>query len=134
MARIRRIIDRQGDQVMERVMAEAILTGELSSHLKKSTRIYQQRRNNLTSLLTKHLQREVAFDLPEGGMAVWLRFRQLELSELKPDFIHVGLSLDIDRYLAKKFNAFRFGFASLNETEQQNVVNKMVQAIKLHAS
>ncbi|MEM8565443.1 MAG: PLP-dependent aminotransferase family protein [Bacteroidota bacterium] len=134
MARIRRIIDRQGDQIMERVMAQAILAGELSRHLKKSLRVYKQRRNHLSTLLKAHLGDQVEFNLPEGGMAIWLKFNNLKLEKLKHTFLDSGLFLDIDKYLAMQFNAFRFGFASLHESEQIDVVKKMVEVIKPRAS
>ena len=134
MARIRRIIDRQGDQIMERVMAEAIINGELSRHLKKSIRIYKQRRDHLVELLNKDLANHVEFDIPEGGMAVWLRFKNCQLTDLRDYFTSTGLSLDIDKYLARQFNAFRFGFTSLEEEEQNKVEDLMTKAIELSAS
>lgn len=134
MARIRRIIDRQGDQVMERVMAEAIDSGELSRHLKKSIRVYKQRRDHLAQLLIEQLSDYVDFNVPEGGMAIWLKFKNLQLSELKTHFLSAGIHLDIDKYLAKEFNAFRFGFASITEAEQESVVKKLALALKPRAS
>ena len=134
MARIRRIIDRQGDQVMEWVMAEAITSGELARHLKKSIRVYRQRRDHLAKVLKEKLPAYVAFDSPEGGMAIWLKFKNYPLTALESSISKAGLSLDIDKYLAKNFNAFRFGFASLNETEQESVVDMLKHAITLSAS
>ena len=124
-SKVRRIIDRQGDHLVERVMAEAILSGELSRHLKKSLTCYRQRRDHLTHLLTQHLGDHVSFKTPAGGMATWTHFNSIPILSLKPGLQENGLYLDIDRDLARKFNAVRLGFASLNEMEQEQVVSRL---------
>lgn len=134
MSRIRRIVDRQGDQVMERVMAEAITSGELTRHLKKSLRVYKQRRDHLAKLLSVQLSHYVEYDLPEGGMAIWVRFKNLLLSELKPSLVRVGLVLDIDKFLVRRFNGFRLGFASIDEKEQEKIIELLGKAITQSAS
>ncbi len=134
LSRIRRIIDRQGDIVMERVMAEAIRSGELLRHLKKSVRIYEKRRDHFAQLLSSQLANSIQFDLPEGGMAIWAKFRGVSLPQLKPVLATVGLSLDLDKDLAAHFNALRLGFASLNEVEQERAVDLLRKALMLHAS
>jgi GntR family transcriptional regulator / MocR family aminotransferase len=130
LCKLRRIIDRQGDHVMQRVLAEAIQSGELSRHLKKSLNTYRQRRDNLALLLTNHLSDYVDFNLPEGGMAIWAKFKSVSLVALKPVINKMGLYMDIDRDLAKNLNSLRMGFASLNEKEQEKAIEILVKAIK----
>jgi len=124
-SKISRVIDRQGDHLMQRALAEAIKSGELNRHLKKSLKLYRERRDFLAQLLENKLRANIAFEIPEGGMAFWLRFKRHSVLELKPFFEKHGLYLDIDRDLAKKYNAFRFGFASFQRKETEQIVEIM---------
>ncbi|HNP19445.1 MAG TPA: PLP-dependent aminotransferase family protein [Fulvivirga sp.] len=129
LCRLRRIIDRQGDHLMQHVLAEAIQSGELNRHLKKTLHIYRQRRDNLVRLLNKHLREFVEFEISEGGMAIWVRFKGISLVSLKPVINKMGLYMDIDKDLAKDHNSLRMGFASLDEEEQERAILILVKAI-----
>jgi GntR family transcriptional regulator/MocR family aminotransferase len=74
LARYRRIIDRQGDQMLENAMAELLHTGIIQRHLRKSVRVYRQRRDVFCELLKMHLNDFTDFQVPDGGMAVWTKF------------------------------------------------------------
>ena len=65
--------DRQGDQVLERAVAELLEDGLLQRHVRKVGRVYQSRRSALVEALERDLNGIVAFDLPTGGMSLWLR-------------------------------------------------------------
>ncbi|MEQ8927356.1 MAG: PLP-dependent aminotransferase family protein [Fulvivirga sp.] len=113
----RRIVGRQGDHLMQHVIAEAILTGELNRHLKKSCQTYKQRRDLMAKIITTDMSDFIKFRLPEGGMAIWAHFIDVNLPQLHEAINRNGLNLDIDRDLSRKFNAARIGFASVNENE-----------------
>src|SRR5690606_37497192 len=61
------IIDRQGDILMELALGEMIEEGAIHRHLKKSLKIYRERRDHLAELLTSTLADEMEFQLPNGG-------------------------------------------------------------------
>ena len=65
--------DRQGDQVLERAVAELLEDGLLQRHVRKMRRIYQARRTVLAEELERHLEGVVGFRLPPGGMSLWLQ-------------------------------------------------------------
>lgn len=130
VSKIRRIIDRQGDHILERVMAEAIKTGELNRHLKKSIQIYRQRRDFLATLMSSALGDRVTFKVPEGGMAIWTVFQHVPLVELGPYMHQQEVYPDIDKQLSKEYNALRIGFASLNSHELEKAVSSFSTAIK----
>ncbi|MTI21831.1 PLP-dependent aminotransferase family protein [Fulvivirga sp. RKSG066] len=137
LSKISRIIDRQGDQVLQQVIAEAITSGELNRHLKKSIKLYRQRRDYLAVQLREKLGNHVTFDLPEGGMAIWLKLIDVKLSDLKPHLEENGLSIDINTDLARDYNAFRFGFASLTFEEIDDAVkilSKVIYEVKRPSS
>jgi len=114
---LRKLIDVGGDGYMQNALATLIQDGELKRHLKKAKKCYHQRRDFLNGLLQEHLSPYISYTLPSGGMAVWIRLREgYSLSCLKTtDHFHIA------RMDAKQ-NAFRFGFASLNETELTEAV------------
>ena len=114
---LRKIIDVGGDGYMQNALAALIKGGELKRHLKKAKKSYHQRRDLLDKLLKEQLGDYVYYTLPTGGMAIWVK--------LKPAFpisqLISNTKLQIIR-IDKEQNAFRFGFASLNETELEQTV------------
>ncbi len=134
MSKIRYIIDRQGDHILQRAISESIKSGQLSRHLKKSLITYRKRRDHLTELLNHELSDYTDFNIPEGGMAVWTKFKNIKLDQLKPILEKLSLSMDIDRELSIKFNACRIGFASLNEQEMTSGIELLKKGVKQLAS
>lgn len=134
LSRLRRIIDRQGDQIMQRVIAESITSGELNRHLKKSLNVYRERRQNFCKLIDAQISDYTSYKLPEGGMAIWCEFKGVKLEELKPIINSKGLYMDIDPDLSVRFNALRLGFASLNEKEQKKAFEILTPAVRQLAS
>lgn len=131
LGKIRRIIDRQGDPVLEHVMSLAIETGELQRHLKKTLKIYQSRRDLFCHLLAKHFSEIVTFKAPEGGMAIWTRFDQkISVGSYFPELLKKGLFMNIDKVYVRELNALRLGFASVNEKEITEAMAIMADVIK----
>ncbi|MBC8083872.1 MAG: PLP-dependent aminotransferase family protein, partial [Hymenobacter sp.] len=64
---LRRLIDFQGDAVLEQSIAELMAEGELPAHLKRARRHYQQRRDVFCDLLRQHLGEWFSFQEPAGG-------------------------------------------------------------------
>ncbi|QSE98934.1 MocR-like pyridoxine biosynthesis transcription factor PdxR [Fulvivirga lutea] len=128
----RRIVGRQGDHLMQHVIGEAIISGELNRHLKKSNQTYKQRRNLMASILTSDMSDYIQFKLPEGGMAIWAHFLNSDLTKLHEAINMNGLNLDIDRDLSRRFNSARIGFASVNENEiieGMEILNKSLRQL-----
>jgi GntR family transcriptional regulator/MocR family aminotransferase len=76
LSRLRRIIDRQGDNLLENAVAELLREGVIQRHLRKSLRTYKARRDIFCELLKEKLDGRVEFQVPDGGMAVWARFNK----------------------------------------------------------
>lgn len=134
LAKLRRIIDRQGDTMLENAIAELLHNGTIQRHLRKSLRVYKQRRDLFCDLMKDQLNGAVDFDIPDGGMAVWAKFdRQIDLSALavsalKKD-LHFSDGLVYDSSL-KHLNATRLGFASSSGIELENCVAILAQLIR----
>lgn len=115
---LRTIVDVGGDGYMQNALAFLIREGELKRHLKKAKKIYHQRRDFLDILLKEKLSPYISYVLPSGGMAFWIR-----LSPEYPIFRFTKIpKLNILR-TDEKLNAFRFGFASMDEKELETIVD-----------
>ncbi|VTP91645.1 HTH-type transcriptional regulator norG [Sphingobacterium daejeonense] len=116
---LRKLIDVAGDGYMQNAIAALINGGELKRHLKKAKKTYHQRMNFLDKLFKERLASYVSYTLPTGGMAIWVKLREdLSVTEL---FRKKGL-VHISRYYEGQ-NAFRFGFASMDESELDHAVS-----------
>ena len=129
LALLRRIIDRQGDIVLENAMAELLQLGIIQRHLRKAVRIYRERRDLFCTLLNLHLKSKISFQVPDGGLAVWVVFQPgfdlalFSATALKNDiFINDGSGQSINGTIP---NALRLGFASCNPEELEYIVQKI---------
>jgi len=67
-------IDRQGDPATELAVTDLMTSGDIRRHAQKVVHIYDQRRHLFSDLLRQHFGAEVDFDVPDGGLAFWVRF------------------------------------------------------------
>ena len=130
MSFLRRIIDRQGDNLLEAAIALLFKEGEIKRHLKKSHRTYHKRCDLFCDLLTTELGDAIEFKKPNGGMAVWAKFdRSLNLPQLAEKALSKGLKINNGATFNPEgihLNATRLGFASINDGE----IEKAIQLLK----
>lgn len=120
MGRLRRIIDRQGDNLTEAALAILFKEGEIKRHLKKAQKIYHRRRDIFCNMLQTELGHVVEFEKPTGGMAVWTHFDpSVPLRQLAPKLIAKGMYMSDGTGYSQHLNATRLGFASVNEAEME---------------
>ncbi|MDN5286670.1 MAG: GntR family transcriptional regulator [Mucilaginibacter sp.] len=128
---LKRLIDLRGDTLMEEALAILINNGDLSRHIKRSNKSYSQRCDLICDLLSGQLSHAVTFSKPQGGMAVWLKFKeQYPLATIIQKAASAGLMLLGAAYHSsenEKHNGIRFGFASLKEKELQQAVDILSQ-------
>jgi GntR family transcriptional regulator/MocR family aminotransferase len=131
VAAIRSVLDIQGDLATEAAIAAMIEDGEVQRHVARARRIYGDRRAALANALQRALGSVVEFDLPAGGMALWLRFeRTVDVDGWARRSLAQGLSWFTGRRYAfdqQPCPFARLSFASLNERE-------IVQAVKVMAA
>lgn len=128
MAERREAIDRQGDIPLEQALANLIDEGELRRHARKARRIYRSRRDFLADELQRRLDDAVAFDVPPGGLAIWLRVTDgLSAETWANNAVQAGLAITpggrfvLDTEDAPE--AFRVGYASLDEGDLRRAVD-----------
>ncbi len=127
------IIDRQGDVLMEHVLGEMIAEGEINRYLKKSLKIYQERRDYFVSLLEQNLEGYIDFQKPSGGLAVWLKWKiPVNLMQLSRNCAQNNLFIPKTLlYQNKNLTAMRLGFGNLNLTEMDKSIEILSENIKL---
>ncbi|MCB5184926.1 PLP-dependent aminotransferase family protein [Methylobacillus gramineus] len=127
------LIDRQGNSVTEQTVSELINTGELRHHIRKTFKIYSERRRTLEGLINEHLAEHVDFKMPVGGLAFWILLKDGEKMQslLKRAIIEkVGL-LPAANFSTEKLNlaAFRLGFGHLNLEEITEGIMRLKKAL-----
>lgn len=118
------IIDRQGDILMEHVLGEMIAEGEINRYLKKSLKIYHERRDYFVSLLNDQLGDFIEFQKPSGGLAVWLEWKvPVNLMQLSRKCAQNNLFIPKTLlYQNKNLTAMRLGFGNLNVNEMDKSI------------
>lgn len=130
---LRLAIDRQGDLALEAAVATLFEEGEVQRHARRMRRIYQERREVVAAALRERLGGVLRFELPAGGMALWL--------EVDP-------RTDVDRWVARaaelgvivgpgrryRFDEgpsshLRIGYACLDEAELVEAVRRLARAL-----
>jgi GntR family transcriptional regulator/MocR family aminotransferase len=119
------IIDRQGDILMERALGEMIEEGEIHRYLKKSLKVYQERRNHFAELLKENLDELIQFQKPSGGLAFWLEWNiPVNLMQLSRNCAQNNLFIPKTLlYQTKDITAMRLGFGNLNFEEMEKSID-----------
>ncbi|MGB2832181.1 MAG: PLP-dependent aminotransferase family protein [Methylotenera sp.] len=127
------LIDRQGNSITELAVAELMESGEIKRHIRRTLKIYNERRIVLIDLIRNELGDFVNFDAPNGGLAIWLRVNEkvnIEALVKKALLAQVRI-LPASLFSAKhlSINAIRLGFGSLNVTELTTGIQRLKQVL-----
>lgn len=132
-AAVRALIDRQGDHVVERAIAELIEDGELQRHAGRARRLYLGRRDALCEALSRRLGGALSFTRPAGGIALWARAHGIDVRAWARQAVNrhkVGFRIGRDFTFDSRDEPYvRLGFASLNDTEIAEAVVRMAAAL-----
>ena len=124
------LLDKQGDLIQEQMLSELINEGEIYRLMKKNIVIYKKRRDFFCNLLTEYFSETVQWEIPSGGLAIWLQFHpKISLLKLAKEAEKNGLLLQKTiLYQDKNTCAIRFGFGHLDEEEIEPVIKKLKKA------
>lgn len=125
------IMDKQGDVIMEQALGEMIEEGEIHRHLKKSLKVYRDRRDRFCEILETRFHDVVEFQKPSGGLALWTIWdREISLFQL------AGWCRKADLFIPKNIlyqnntlSAMRLGFGHLNETEMEEALDVLRRGV-----
>jgi len=135
-AALRRIIDRQGDTILEQTLARMLFNGDIQRHSNKVLKIYKNRRDLFCRLFKEKLGNHFDFEIPKGGMAVWIRLhKKYNWNVIEQEAIKQHLTFTTEwKYYDKNntgHNGIRIGFASLNEDEIRILIDRLVKIMNL---
>lgn len=127
LSKLRRLVDRQGDALLEISIAELLNMGIIQRYLRKNKRIYKERRDYFYDLLCTELSQYCQAQKPNGGMSVWTIFEpQVDLEVLAKKalkqnlYIQNGKNIDLS---GTQMSGLRLGYASSNFKELDKAVN-----------
>lgn len=131
LGKLRRIIDRQGDLMMEQALGELLDENEIQRHLKKALKTYHERRDLLCTLLQEQLGDFIAFTAPPGGLALWGEWnRNVNLMRVSRECLKTGLHLPQTLlFQTEHLSSTRLGFGNLNSAELSTAVSIIREAV-----
>lgn len=119
IGKLRKIVDLQGDAIMEQSILDLMLSGDIRRHQKRMLVHYQAKRDFCAELLDKYLKDKVSYKVPDGGLAFWLKMtKDVDLVQLK-EIVNTEL---VSFYTPDRFSyddpilGIRLGYASLSES------------------
>ncbi|MPS64410.1 PLP-dependent aminotransferase family protein [Chryseobacterium sp.] len=126
------IIDRQGDILMEHVLGEMIAEGEINRYLKKSLKVYQERRDHFADMIQENIGEFVRFQKPAGGLAIWMELDvKINLMQLSRNCLQNNLFIPKTLlYQNQELTAMRLGFGNLNTHEMEKSVRILSENLK----
>lgn len=121
LAKFRRIVDYQGDSILEQAIAQLFWEGEIKRNIKKVHNIYRERRDYFCNILEADFKNYIDFKKPEGGLAVWAAFnKKIKLEKISEKVMQKGLLMSDGKQYnpdGKNLNATRLGYGSLDFDE-----------------
>ncbi|MBD8346737.1 PLP-dependent aminotransferase family protein [Dysgonomonas sp. HGC4] len=130
---LRRIIDLQGDNIMEQAILELIESGVIKKHIRKASKYYLHKRNYFISLISKYLSDKVTYKEPEGGLAFWLKLRnKQDINKLNQALKLRGVSIIpwTNYSFDNKIDGIRLGYASLSESQLEKGIEILSKVIR----
>lgn len=123
---LRKIIDVQGDPIMEQAVLQLIQDGTIRRHLKRASHHYRQKRDTVASLLNLHLGGRVKFVIPDGGLAFWLvPNREVDWERVSSQLVQSGIRMMHPPLFGyhRPTRGIRLGYAALpSELMEESIV------------
>ena len=129
LTRVRLRMDWQGDRVLEWAVADLFRDGDMARHVRKVHKLYEERRDHLVGCLRSELGSALDFDVPTGGLALWVRAMpgfDLEAWALRCKaqglVIRPGSYFSYDQ---KSIGCTRLGFSQFEPRQLEDAVRRM---------
>ncbi|MBX7080957.1 MAG: PLP-dependent aminotransferase family protein [Nannocystaceae bacterium] len=135
LAAVRTTMDRSGDPVLERALAELLEDGEIARHVRRMRKLQLERRDAAAAALTRSLAGAVRFELPAGGMALWLEVDPaIDLESWRQRAREHGVAIGLGRHFAfapsqRTANAVRLGYSRHTPGELHAAIARLADAL-----
>jgi GntR family transcriptional regulator/MocR family aminotransferase len=130
IAGYRAYVDQQGDQALERAVAELIEDGEVERHVRRARRLYRARRDAFAEALRRHVP-ELAFTPPSGGMAIWAQAPGVDVDAWVERALADGVAFQAASHFAlgpAPRDFARLGFAACDEAQLLEAARRLGKA------
>ncbi|MBV8256013.1 MAG: PLP-dependent aminotransferase family protein [Chitinophaga sp.] len=120
VGQLRKMIDVQGDTIMEQAVLQLIEDGTIRRHIKKATAYYRSKRDLTAQLLQQHLEGKLQYTIPEGGLAFWLvPIAKIDWELLSVKLLKRGVKIISQEIYGKhpQVNGFRLSYGALSEVQ-----------------
>lgn len=85
LVNFKRINDLATSALVQRALEAYVTVGRYQAHLRRSCQIFRKRRDVMVSAIRRYLPAGVSFDVPQGGLFIWLQMPQrVDSSDLLP--------------------------------------------------
>lgn len=129
---LRKIIDVQGDNIMEEAVLQLINEGEIKRHLKRTTLIYKAKRDFFEKICHRYLKGKVSFVKPDGGLAFWMvPLKKVQAADISARLLKNGVKLlSPDSFdMGNAIQGFRLGYASLSEKQLEEGIIALAKCL-----
>ena len=130
----RREIDVQGDRILEFALAELMEDGDIQRAIRRARREYRARRDVLANALRRTFGDSLMFDLPAGGIALWVRTEdRIDVDRWAAEAQKRGAVITTARTFAVSGRSrpfARLGFAALDRAELVEGVRRLRLALR----
>lgn len=125
------LIDRQGNTITEHVLSDLMESGEVKRHIRKTRKQYEARRNFAANEFSRVFSDNISFNLPTGGMALWVDISKLIAGKKIANLQHKDASLStLFCDDSAEPTHIRFGFGALTEQEITQSIEHLSKALK----
>lgn len=135
LTKLREVMDRMGDPILEETLAELFEEGEIQSHANKMRAVYRYRRDLFVQSLRAHGLNRITFDVPSGGTALWLKFENgIDYAKFSQHLLSRGVvPVSSDLFTQNTEGlclGIRIGYASMSEAEIELASQAIASALK----
>jgi GntR family transcriptional regulator / MocR family aminotransferase len=95
----KRLSDLSTSTLIQRTLDAFVTVGRYQTYLHRSTQIFRKRRDAMVQAIKHHLPAKVSFDIPSGGLFIWLRLPNgASANELLPVACKEGIAFVPGKY------------------------------------
>lgn len=125
---LRKIIDVQGDTIMEQAVLELIKDGTIKRHIRKAFQYYRSKMDFTASMLKKYLKEKVYYHMPDGGLAFWIiPYKKVDWKHVSAELSDQGIMITTPDSFSydETVNGFRLGYGALSEEQLKDGIKAL---------
>lgn len=120
----RRLMDIQGDAMMEHTFLQLMEDGAMKRHLRRARRVYRERLEEACQLIRQELRGKVAFKRPQGGLSLWMEMA----ADPRPKLQSRGIEATVYELPDGKYG-LRIGYAAMSRENLEFLVSTLKELL-----